>query len=378
MKIGFATNDWNPGMKDADGHPVIGGAGHYRCRLPAKYLQALGFETVVGRLVGRKSFARLSVKTWDETLHDDLDLIVLQRYQLAELVDYVPAAVAAGQVVVQDVDDWFWGLDPKNSAFRGSHPGTNPDSNVNHYRAILAASSAVTVSTPYLAERLRARAGMPPVHVVRNAVETSAFAQVAADNLARHENPDQARRARVGWIGATSWRSGDLETLRGILGPFLARNDLAFYHGGHHAAVGVEKADDLLGLDPLTEVETRPMAPIEEYPDLFAGLDVGLVPLRDAPFNRAKSWIKGLEYAAAAVPFVAADLPEYHDLRATWGIGSTARRPRDWAGRLAPLLDPEERARVAVSNLEAVRAHHDVEARARDWAAAYMAILNAG
>ena len=364
MKVGFATVDWSTSVKDPDGAPEIGGAGHYRMGLPAKYLAKVhGIETALGTLIGRKSVDHLGVKTWDGERHFDLDVLVVQRYMNAELVPELEGAVASGQVVLQDVDDWFFGLDPKNRAFAASHPKTDPEVNRNHYRKILARSSGIIVSTPYLAERL---GDLNRCEVVPNAVEMTAFEAVRGHHLDRL---DAGEPPTIGWVGATPFRSGDLETLKGIMGPFLDRHDLAFHHSGHVPGRNVH-APVSLGLDPSHEITVLPMAPIRDYPALFAPIDVGLVPLRDAPFNRAKSWIKGLEYAAAAVPFVAQDLPAYQALRAE-GIGLTARRPKDWPKRLGALLDPEARLTAALDALDAVYAHHRIEDQVSRWVEAF-------
>jgi hypothetical protein len=44
---------------------------------------------------------------------------------------------------------------------------------------------------------------------------------------------------------------------------------------------------------------------------MLNGIHVGLVPLTRGPFNEAKSYLKGLEYAAAGIPFIATPTEEY-------------------------------------------------------------------
>ena len=55
--------------------------------------------------------------------------------------------------------------------------------------------------------------------------------------------------------------------------------------------------------------------PYSEYPALLRslGLDIGLAPLEDRPFNACKSNIKYLEYAASGIPGVYSDLAPYRD-----------------------------------------------------------------
>ena len=52
------------------------------------------------------------------------------------------------------------------------------------------------------------------------------------------------------------------------------------------------------------------MTLIHDYPRMFRNIDIGIAPLSDVPFHHAKSAIKGLEYPAAGVPFIASPSPE--------------------------------------------------------------------
>ena len=94
-------------------------------------------------------------------------------------------------------------------------------------------------------------------------------------------------------------------------------------------------------------------------------MEIGLVPLRQTPFNFAKSAIKGMEYAAAGVPFVAEATPEYqwfHDL----GAGRVAKKPAHWNAALKALLDPETRRTEALQN-RAVVEQLDIEKCWPNW-----------
>lgn len=374
MKIGFASNDW--AMKSHEpltGHPTWGGAGWARCGLPARFLRAAGHDVVEGTLVFRKSVGRFYVRDW-EGGHHDVDLLVMQRWMFASISVELPQAISSGQVVVNDVDDHFWALDPRNQAYEASDPKRSVIENRQHYLAVLKASSAVTVSTPYLADELRRLGVRVPLFVLENRVDTEAFETSRLMQSGRQSGVREfhGKKPVVGWVGATPWRSGDLETLRGVLGPFLEAHDLRAYHGGHldRAASFADQTEV-----PADRVRTLPMVPIHEYPMLFIGLDVGLVPLRDARFNRAKSWIKGIEYAAAGVPFVASALPEYERLARTVGVGRVASRPKQWRAHLSDLLDPHVRAEEAAKNFEAVKAL-DIRAGIGEWADLYADLLN--
>lgn len=357
MRIGFATADWAVRAMDRQGNPSYGGAGWARMGLPAKYLGeefevaegALAFDPashrfLVRRMTRRDPFGK-AVELEDLAA---VDVIVLQRWMLPEAEEHTIDAIRHGQVVLNDVDDHFWALDKRNQAAAASDPKLHPEANRDLYLRSLKVCSAVTVSTPFLASELRKLGVRVPIHVIENAVELSAFAQVRSDRLYRG-------RPVLGWVGGTPWRSGDLQELRGLLGPFLEHENLLAYHGGHIERPGVRSFAHEAGVDP-RRMLTAGMVPIDEYPSLMAGLDIGLVPLRDAPFNRAKSWIKGIEYAAAGIPFVASDLPEYRRLRDVHGIGRVARKASHWLAHWRELLPVEARQEEAARNLAAVKA----------------------
>ena len=106
---------------------------------------------------------------------------------------------------------------------------------------------------------------------------------------------------------------------------------------------------------PEAAVEIKlPLAPHDEYP-LLMTMDVGIVPLRHTPFNQAKSYIKGLEYAAAGIPFVAQSIDAYDQLRKQYGFGITARKASEWIKVLRRMRDPQFRAEQSALNLELVR-----------------------
>jgi hypothetical protein len=344
--------DWSR-VTDADGNPTPGGSGWYRCHLPHRALLDAGVGSVIGRLIGDRRSGRLGVREWgtggleadNGADHYDCDIVVMQRWMLAELPDDIRRARATGQLVVNDMDDWFFGLASQNLASKKLN--SDERSNLAHYRRILAAGSMVVTSTPYLGERVRPFA--PVSKVFRNHIDLRRW-----PDIAQNDEPV------LGWAGAIPWRSGDLETLRGVVGPLCERRGVRFHHSGHVAdtAAGEETewptAGDVLGV-PAGLQSSTPMSTVAEWPQQFTRFDIGIIPLSDRPFNLAKSGIKGLEYVAAGRPFVAQATPEYRHL-AELGIGRVARKPRDWIRQLEELvgMTAGERELEAKRNREAM------------------------
>lgn len=260
------------------------------------------------------------------------DVIYLQR-EVLDISGYLRIARSSGQVVVQDFDDWFWGVDPRNVGFQMARQ-VLPAIGAN-----LAASDLVTVSTPYLAERIGERFPNEIV-VVPNYIDVSRFTPV----------DHGVDVPTIGWVGVTASRSGDLPELRGVLNQFRGR--ARFQHSG--AVAGQPRFADEVGLGA-DEVRCLPAKTFDEYPSII-DFQIGLVPLRMSPFNEAKSDLKGLEYAACGIPFVAAPSGPYVRLQDDWGrCVRLARKSADYVKGIKQLLDPDVRRACAAELLERVQ-----------------------
>jgi glycosyltransferase involved in cell wall biosynthesis len=333
MKIGFASADWSGSVFDANGHPVWGGSGWARL---GQYQKLLPHDVKVGVLCSRGQ--EFGVRDWDNNYHFGFDIIIMQRVMMKSVADFMPKAIANGQIIINDIDDWYWGLSPANGAWLATHPKHSPDENINHYKSIISRSTAVTVSTDYLASRIKDWIRCP-IQIVNNYVDI--------DRFIPHQHTD-THIPTVGWVGSTSHRSGDLEVLRPILPRLLKEGKIKLHHSGN--VVGARSFAEAIGVAE-HEVSTLPMAGPDLYPTLL-NFDIGLVPLTDVPFNHAKSYIKGLEYAAAGIPFVASDINEYSTLSQRNGIGRTVKKANQWIAAIEQLCDPEVRSNEARLNLE--------------------------
>lgn len=336
MLLGIASGDWLSSDKSPTKTERWGGAGWVRI---GQYVPLLPFPAAVGVLVWNRTHFSIQDSTG---YMFDPDVIFIQRLMHAGLSTHISQAQAYGQKVINDVDDWFWGLSTQNQAFKVNHPKNKPTENIYTYKAAISKSNLVTVSTPYLADRLSAM-GAKRVEVIKNTVDVSRFTPK------EHSDSNQPQ---VGWVGSTAHRSGDLETMRGILVPMARAEKITLYHGG-----AVPKADTFASRIGAYEHEvvTSLMRPHDLYPELLT-MDIGIVPLSKTPFNRAKSDIKGLEYAAAGIPFVAQNLDAYVELHMEFGIGRIAKNPIKWVRHIEELRDPDIRRREGAEVLEAVKA----------------------
>lgn len=338
LRLGIASGDRIPPHRATDGRPHWGGAGWVRL---GQYEPLLETDTFIGTLVWNRT--HFSIQTDQDSALHDVDVVIMQRLMHDTLPQHILLARKAGQIIINDVDDWYWGLSTANQAFMSSHPKTNPRENTNYYKKVLAVSDKITVSTPYLRQRLTDFIHYcPPVDVLPNTVDVHRF---AVKEHTTETNPI------VGWVGSTNHRSGDLEVLLGIVPPLQKLGLISLQHSGAHPnAPSLASKWGITETDVITLNATDP----EDYPSLL-NMDIGIAPLSDTPFNHAKSDIKLLEYSASGIPWVASGLPEYEALQKLWGIGRIAKKnkAKSWQKHIMELCDPAVRKEEGLALREA-------------------------
>ena len=312
-------------------HPCDnGGCGWYRLRWPAEVLQVAGHDVIVAESFDALFFNGQMIRPLVEA-----DVIVLQRPLARAVVEAIPAIQARGTAVVVEVDDDFHALPKGHGARRGTSVANDPDHNRMWLRRACEQADLVTVTTPALADRYGSHGR---VRVLPNLVP-AAYLEVPS-------HPSREMAPTVGWTGSVVTHVGDMDVLGGVIPEVLAET------GARFVSWGVGLTEEALGV----KGRVRPWADLRgAYPRQVADLDVGLVPLADNAFSRAKSALKGTEYAALGVPFVGSPRADYLRLHAEVGVGIFAETPEDWRRELTALLtSPELRADVAGRNREAV------------------------
>lgn len=342
MTIGFVTRDYNGIFPNI----IPAGCAYYRCLLPM---------SVCGQS------ARMGMPAWDPAkgfgIRDSettavfgFKTIVLKLIMDRWAPTQIDIAKSLGQRIIVDLDDYHEGLTPANLAYDLTHPEKNRRANRDYYAQTIEKADTLTVSTPFLYDVYSQR--HPDVRLVRNGVSIPFFPRRKVTN----------HKPVLGWAGAIKYRNNDLEQLREWLPDFLEEHDLRFHHAGHDPEA--PSFAEVVGI-PEWRITTTNIVFIHEYPHTLQ-FDIGIVPLNDIPFNHAKSNIKGLEYAAAGIPFVASALPEYRALAET-GVGLLASTPQEWVGQLAGLLEYKTRKQAAAVNHAIVSREWAIEARAEEW-----------
>lgn len=341
MGTAFLSTDFNGVFP----HLIPGGCTYYRCYLPMvvtgnRHLGPAVFDPMRG----------FGVKDTYSTGLFGFKTVMLKLVMDRWTPKQIELAQNLGQRVIVDVDDYYEGLTEANKAFDITHPEKNKRTNRDNYAKVIEAANIVTVSTPFLLDHHSKT--HPNVLMIRNGVNMQQFTPI------KHYQ----KKPVFGWTGATNYRNNDLEQLRDWLPDFLEEHNLKFHHAGH--TTDSPSFAEIVGINP-RRVTTSPLVPITEYANGFK-FDIGLVPLNNIPFNEAKSNIKGLEYSAAGIPFIASDLPEYR-LLAEDGVGILANEAEEWRTAAKTLLDFHYRQQYAARGLAVVRANWSIEARSGEW-----------
>ena len=334
-----------------------GACGNYRLILPAQALAEQGGDVKVdftGPMVlwdrewhGQRPPPSVNLIGLDK--RPDADVVVLQRPGQRWWADLIPHLQRAGIRVVVDVDDRFDLIHPDNGAHAVYDPRRIGHHNHEWIARACQRADLVTATTPELARRYGYGHGL----VLPNLVP------------ARYLDVRAFRRPRtVGWSGHVATHPGDLEVTRGAVGVALRGSGWSF-----HVVGSAEGVKERLGL--AEEPSATGQLAFGFWPARVAQLEVGIVPLADTAFNRAKSALKASEMASVGVPVVMSPTPDNVRLNKL-GIGLLAGSPNHWRRHLSRLIaSPEARTDLAGKGREAM-ATQTYEARADLWADAWL------
>lgn len=330
----------------------VQGCGTHRVLWPVGYAAAAGaIEVILGRapVAAKQSGEPIPFLVAAETKHIHPDVVVLQRPLEAWMLAYLLRCEEMGIATVVEIDDDFTNLNPQNPAYAATSPLRNGLMNRDWLLRCCEAADLVTVSTPSLAA-IYGKHGR--VRVVRNRVPGRWL------TIERQEEPTPT----LLWTGVYRYHHGDLDVAKDAI-----RTQLPAAGWGMRTIGGSTELEGILRVP----VEIVPWVALHEgFPESIAVSTAGIVPLVDRPFNRAKSYIKGLEYAALGLPFIASATPEYVEL-ANRGCGVLADSPGQWRRRMRTLVESADwRAEQSARN-RAVAATLTHEEGVEEWVSAW-------
>jgi hypothetical protein len=271
---------------------------YYRAILPLRELERRGHRVLWpalddddARLSGRPSF----------------DVLLIHHYWREQDLELVQRLSRLGVAVVWDKDDDMSEMPRHVPAFRNT--GGRRGVKRAFARSVEIAGTASLMTTPsdHLADRYR-ELGVDRIEVIEN--------HVAPEHVARQRSRHQG--VVIG-ITAAGEHADDFKALR--IDRVLTRL-LRAHEGVRVATIGC-------GLDlPPNRHAHHGYVPIEELVAAERMFDIGLAPLADTPFNRARSNVKLKEYAAAGAMWLAS--PTTSGTRRSSATCSTSRRASAW------------------------------------------------
>jgi glycosyltransferase involved in cell wall biosynthesis len=295
---------------------------YYRLRVPLEYLATVdsSLNVMINPLFQAVSGGQAP------------DVVIGQRV-LSDGPTQLWRALASGSLgkrprMIYELDDDLWDI-----------PDDNPVSRVITAQAkrnildCMSVADVVTVSTEHLAYRVRHALHYvvgADVRVIPNALPDIAFAHNGGIIGNLHQG------TVVGWAGSST-HERDFDEVVQPLSRFLKRNPSAMFH-----AIGTMFPALRKKISPLQRKLTRWIGDMGDYYKALDKFDIGIIPLRPSTFNRSKSDVKLLEYAARRIPIIASDFGPYaeHYPRALM-----ANDEHEWLGYLSTargseLVDP--------------------------------------
>ena len=261
------------------GFPNPSAASYWRIRDPFRYLEKLGHTVGVSEVGITQDIA------------DEADIYVLQG-----IVDMDGIAMLyeqqqeRGKKIIVDCDDWL--EVPEDNPHKKEHEISKA---VEIIKKTMEIADLVTTTNENLAEKLKEI--NPNVRIISNFIDLDRFSG---------ERFEENSRLKIGWMGSMTHYK-DLELVAPAIKQIMDKYPVDFVMMGDPR---------LKNLFPDHSVECQLGVPFEYYPQKLRSLriDIGICPLVDSIFNRAKSNIKAMEFGSLKIPVVASKVSPYLDL----------------------------------------------------------------
>lgn len=254
--------------------------------------------------------------------------------------------------LVYEIDDDVFSVTPAN--WQAFHVYSKPEiiEAVTHMASV---ADLITTTTEPLADVMRRKTGNENVAVLPNCVPGWLL---DAERVPR-------QRPAIGWQGGAS-HGLDVGLIVGPVRRFLKRFPGWDFRLGGTDFRETFKAGDRAAFTPWIPV-------YEDAPGYYATIDfdIGLAPLLDSEFARAKSNVKVLEYAAKGIPSVASDCAVYRSFIEHGKNGFLVKREHEWLTFMSVLAgDDQLRRQMGEAARETARERIIEKSWAR-WEAAY-------
>lgn len=250
--------------------------------------------------------------------------------------------------LVTETDDWIFDVPAYNIASNPYRPNSEPEKIAHRQIEI---SDAVICSTSFIKEKLSQIFPEKPIHIIPNSIDFSLWDNAKTPEIIEKKDGG----VRIIFTGCGN-HGGDLEIVKPVLMALLEE----------FPNLDIVMTRMRFGFDPFKDVDHPRIkiidkwAPINVFQDMVKGWqgDIGISPLRDNDFNRAKSNLRWLEYSALQLPTVASTVRPFNESIKDSVTGLLCSSKQEWYDALKVLIQ-DENVRKGIGK----RAYDDVKER---------------
>lgn len=373
MKIAFITTDWAD-AEIKEPKREYGGVGYYRCIKPAKFLKNLGHEVDV---YGSNFNDIIDPKDPITSYHafcSKYDVVITKVIdnRLAS-VHLVSACKETGTPLVVDIDDNFMEVhDWQPASQMGYQEGGDKRAYAISYVSF---ADALFVSTEplktYFQKLLKERFNEnPKIFVLPNSVDPDDWSFISPKNI---------NRTVIGWHGSVTHDEDLMLIFKEIENILKEKKDVYFEIMG---GIKLEKVRDFFkAWDKNVLDRVKIVGGTQKWYGFPKRLmsqtwDIGICPLIDSEFNRAKSHIKWLEMSIKGIPVVASNVKPYSDNIKHNKTGLIAKNPKEFGKHLRKLIENKElRKELAENAKRDIEKNHLYEKNIKLWEKAIKEII---
>ena len=347
------------------------GCAYWRCHQPANMIERLGLAEV------KTFFDDMLPEEAEKWLHWG-DVAISQSAMGINVVATLARLREAGKAVVVDYDDLSFALSPFNPAyktlglnevkithkdkthylFQDGKDGFDIKANYFRFKSlqdILKVSDMVTVTNNYLKSKYLEF--NKNIAVLPNSIDFNLFKP-----FPKKEN----KQIRIGWTASDS-HYAEIWMVKRIMRRIFNKykDSVRFVLLGNLFEMSIEFEKD--------SYERHDFISLELYPlkQASLNLDIGLCPLDNLPFNRAKSQLKWSEYASLRIPSVCSKLEPY-DCVEDGVTGLLAKDEDEFFDKLCALIeDAKLRKTISDNAFEENYTNFNLEKNAILWVEAY-------
>lgn len=299
--------------------------GNYRIRFPLEALAEQGAHVRIHQ--GVLSLGELQ----------EFDIILAQRQFHESVLDMLQSAQLMGKTILFEIDDNVHAVHRNSPVYDDFRPGSPAYEGV---RDVMKACDGLFTSSPELASQYSKWAKR--TWVLPNCVDIG-FRDWETP-VPRH--PELEGKLVIGWAGSITHQD-DWAPLMGVIPEILDK-----YPHTAFALVSAYQTMDIFVEQlklPTERVVRLDPVPFARYPELPAQFDIGLVPVVNTEFNRAKSDLKLVEYGARHVPYVASRIAPYSRFHTDTGGqgGYLCNGRQEWVDAISTFVEVESERKAA-------------------------------